>query len=209
MLIEKKVTEFLDELASSAPAPGGGSVAALAAALGAALTAMVAQLTIGKKKYADVEPIMQEISRKAETLRRDTTALIDKDTIAFNAVMTAFAMPKETDEQKQARASAIESATQNATRIPLDVMKLCASAIGLTHTVVTRGNTNALSDGGVGALMLQAACRGAYYNVMINLGGLKDAAFVSAIQSEAQITMKTVDDAALAISQHVGNQFGV
>ncbi|HNC50408.1 MAG TPA: cyclodeaminase/cyclohydrolase family protein, partial [bacterium] len=87
MLIEKRVTEFLDELASSVPAPGGGSVAALAAALGAALTAMVAQLTIGKKKYADVEPIMQEISRKAETLRRDTTALIDKDTIAFNAVM--------------------------------------------------------------------------------------------------------------------------
>lgn len=209
MLIEKKVTEFLDELASSAPAPGGGSVAALAGALGAALTAMVAHLTIGKKKYAEVEPIMQDIRAKAEALRHDATALIDKDTIAFNAVMAAFAMPKESDEQKQKRASAIESATQDATRIPLDVMKLCATAISLTHTVVTRGNTNALSDGGVGGLMLQAACRGAYYNVMINLGGLKDAHFIAAIKSEAEAVIKTVEDTAHKISQHVGMQFGV
>src|SRR5512140_1451810 len=147
----KTMNAFLDELASSSPAPGGGSVAALAGALGAALTSMVCNLTIGKKKYADVEDDMKKIIVQSEDLRRRFTELIERDTHAFNKVMEAFGLPKETDPQKALRNAAVREATKEATLVPLEVMKHCIDALALAQEVASRGNANSISDAGVGA----------------------------------------------------------
>lgn len=192
-LVSKTVSDFLDELASSSPAPGGGSVSALAGALGMALISMVCHLTIGKKKYANVEADMKNIMEVSEKLRRDVTALIDKDTEAFNLVMKAFALPKESDSEKLKRADAIEQATQQATLVPLEVMRICGQAIRLSDEISSKGNTNALSDAGVSSLMIQSASRGAYYNVQINLSSLKDQEFIAKINQEARSLMNRTD----------------
>jgi formiminotetrahydrofolate cyclodeaminase len=169
---------FLDELASSSPAPGGGSVAALAGALGAALTSMVCNLTIGKKKFADVQAEMKKVLEQSEALRALFTGLIDKDTAAFNKVMEAFGLPKETDPQKALRAAAIGEATKEATLVPLEVMRHCIDALALAQEVASKGNGNSISDAGVSALMLHAACESAALNVRINLNELNDPDFV-------------------------------
>ncbi len=169
---------FLDDLASSSPAPGGGSVAALSGALGAALTAMVCNLTIGKKKYAEVDGDMKKIRAQAEELRSTFTTLIDTDTLAFNKVMEAYGLPKDTEPQKALRSAAIREATKEATLVPLEVMKHCIDALALAQEVASRGNTNSISDAGVSALMLHAACEGAALNVRINLNSLADSDFV-------------------------------
>src|SRR5512140_61974 len=174
----KTMNAFLDELASSSPAPGGGSVAALSGALGAALTSMVCNLTIGKKKYADVEADMRKILAQAEELRTTFTHLIDKDTLAFNKVMEAYSLPKDSEPQKALRGAAIREATKEATLVPLEVMKHCIDALALAQEVASRGNANSISDAGVGALMLHAACEGAALNVRINLNSLADSDFV-------------------------------
>jgi formiminotetrahydrofolate cyclodeaminase len=191
MLTKKTLSAFLDELASSSPAPGGGSVAALSGALGAALSAMVCNLTIGKKKYAGVEGDMKKIKTEAESLRARFTELIDKDTEAFNKVMEAFALPKESDAQKTLRAAAIAAATKEATLVPLEVMKHCIDAMALAQQVASAGNANSASDAGVSALMLHAACEGAALNVKINLGGLQDPEFVGWKRDEVASLLKT------------------
>jgi methenyltetrahydrofolate cyclohydrolase len=168
---------FLDELASSTPAPGGGSVAALSGALGAALTSMVCNLTIGKKKYAEVEPSMKKILVQSEELRETFTSLVDKDTLAFNKVMEAYTLPKDSEPQKALRSAAIREATKEATQVPLEVMKHCIDALALAQEVASRGNTNSISDAGVSAIMLHAACESAALNVRINLNALDDSDF--------------------------------
>jgi formiminotetrahydrofolate cyclodeaminase len=178
MASKQTLRMFLDELASSSPAPGGGSVAALSGALGAALTSMVCNLTIGKKKYADVEADMKKILSQSEELRNTFTALVDKDTFAFNKVMEAFGLPKDTDPQKALRSAAIREATKEATLVPLEVMKHCIDALALAQEVASRGNVNSISDAGVSALMLHAACESAALNVRINLNSLDDSDFV-------------------------------
>ena len=178
MLTTKPLNTFLDELASSSPAPGGGSVAALSAALGMALIAMVCRLTIQKKKYTEVQGLMESTLKRSEELRADFTELIVKDTEAFSAVIEAFAMPKETEVEKQVRSAAIQGATKKASLIPLKVMELCSQALPLAKTVAEKGNVNSLSDAGVAAVMLQAACTGAALNVRINLAALEDNSFV-------------------------------
>jgi formiminotetrahydrofolate cyclodeaminase len=178
MTPKKTLNAFLEELASSSPAPGGGSVAALAGALGAALIAMVCNLTIGKKKYAAVEPEMKKILAQAGQLQERLTTLIDTDTAAFNKVIEAFGLPKETDPQKALRAAAIREATKEATLVPLQVMKQCIDALALARHVAVAGNVNSISDAGVAALMLQAAAESAGLNVQINLNGLNDLEFV-------------------------------
>jgi len=177
MLTTSSVQEFLDQVASNSPAPGGGSVSALAASLGASLTSMVCRLTIGKKKYADVQKEMEEVLKKSEMLRANLTSIIDEDTEAFNKVMAAFGMPKETDEQKNERGDAIQVATKSATLVPLKLLSLCEEAVELARTVVEKGNKNSLSDAGVSLLLLQAAANGASLNVRINLSALEDEKF--------------------------------
>jgi methenyltetrahydrofolate cyclohydrolase len=187
----KTMNTFLDELASSSPAPGGGSVAALAGALGAALTSMVCNLTIGKKKYAEVEDDMKKIVGQSEDLRRVFTELIERDTHAFNKVMEAFALPKETDPQKALRNAAVREATKEATLVPLEVMKHCIDALALAQEVASKGNTNSVSDAGVSAIMLHAACEAAALNVRINLNSLNDPDFVGWKTEEVDSVLNT------------------
>jgi formiminotetrahydrofolate cyclodeaminase len=193
MLIDKPVSSFLDELASNSPAPGGGSVAALAGAIGAALSSMVCSLTIGKKKYLDVQDEMKAVLEQTEQLRKELTQLVDIDTEAFNSVMAAFALPKGTEQEQATRTAAIQEATKGATMVPLSVMRTCEKALVHTKTVAQKGNKNSASDAGVAALMLQAGCAGAALNVRINLGGLTDIAFVQQIAKEAKDIANNVD----------------
>ena len=191
MLATKPMNLFLDELASSSPAPGGGSVAALAGALGAALTSMVCNLTIGKKKYAGVQDDMKNILAQAEDLRTKFTGLIDKDTYAFNKVIEAFSLPKETEPQIALRRAAINGATKEATLIPLEVMKHCIDGMALAQEVAVNGNPNSVSDAGVSALLLHAACEGAALNVKINLNTLADSEFVGWKSDDVESLLKT------------------
>lgn len=186
MASRKTLNAFLDELASSSPAPGGGSVAALSGALGAALTSMVCNLTMGKKKYADVEGDLKKVLEQSEQLRDQFTELIDRDTQAFNKVMEAYALPKDTDPQKALRAAAVRGATKEATLVPLEVMKHCIDALALAQSVASKGNAQSVSDAGVSALMLHAALEGAGLNVRINLRGLDDQEFVGWKVDEVQ-----------------------
>ena len=168
-------TAFLDAVAADTPAPGGGSVAALAGALGAALAAMVGRLTLGKPKYAEVEDEMEPLVAKAERLRQTLTARISEDTAAFEAVMAAYRMPKRTEEEKAERRAAIQAAVTRATEVPLSTAQDAVAALELARTAVTLGNANAITDAGTGAWMARAAVAGAALNVRINAAALDDA----------------------------------
>lgn len=165
---------FLDEVAAATAAPGGGSAAAYAGALGAALAAMVAGLTIGKKKYAEVEAEMQAIRVQAEELRKELTAAVEDDAAAFEAVMGAFKLPKETAEQQKARAAAIHMATINAAHVPLHTVENSVKVMELAAKCAQDGNLNAISDAMSGAALARAALTAAGYNVRINLNSLED-----------------------------------
>jgi formiminotetrahydrofolate cyclodeaminase len=178
MLTQKPVRTFLDELASSAPAPGGGSAAALGAAIGAALVSMVANLTVGKKKYVDVQEDIQRILERSETLRRRCVELLEQDVTAYTKVSEAYRMPRETDEQKEARSAAIQEALKGATSVPMALAEACVQILKLCPETAEKGNLRAVSDVGVGALMAEAALRAAALNVWINLGSIKDQDFV-------------------------------
>ena len=165
---------FLDDLAAATAAPGGGSAAAYAGAMGAALIAMVAGLTMGKKKYAAVEAGMQAIRVQAEELRKELTDAVEDDSAAFEAVMGAIKLPKETDEQQKARAAAIYMATINAAYVPLQTVKNAVKVMELAARCAKDGNLNAISDAVSGAVMAHAALTAAGYNVRINLNSLED-----------------------------------
>jgi formiminotetrahydrofolate cyclodeaminase len=207
MITKRTLAAFLDELASPSPAPGGGSVAALAGALGAALTSMVCNLTIGKKKYAAVEADMKKILNRAEALRAQFTGLVDKDTAAFSKVMEAYGLPNESEPQRALRSVAIAEATKEATLVPLEVMKHCIDALALAQEVAAQGNRNSVSDAGVSAVMLHAACQGAALNVKINLNGLSDAEFVGWKTDEVESLLKTstmmVDETLEMVSEKI------
>ncbi len=178
-LVEMKVNEFVNVLASDAPAPGGGSAAALSGALGISLTNMVAALTIGKAKYKDNEALATEIMEKATALKNEFIDVIDRDTEAFNDVSAVFAMPKETDEEKAARKAAMQAALKGCTKTPMEMMELSLAALELTSSALGKTNTSAASDLGVAALSLKAAVQGAWLNILINVGGINDADFVA------------------------------
>jgi formiminotetrahydrofolate cyclodeaminase len=203
MLVTKTMTEFLDELASNSPAPGGGSVAALAGAVGAALTAMVCRLTIGKKKYAEVQSEMEEVLNAAEQLRAKLAALIDEDTKAFNGVMTAFGLPKESEQEKLARSVSIQEATRVAALVPLKVMEYSEQGLALSLRVAEKGNVNSISDAGVSALMLEAACKSAALNVRINIATLQDEEFVKKTTQEVDSILLNVDRTARQVLARV------
>ena len=173
-LAELKTAEFVDLLASDAPAPGGGSAAALEGALGAALTAMVCGLTVGKKKYAEFEELAQSAQTKALDLKARFVDVMDRDTEAFNVVSAAFGMPKATDEEKAARSAAIQEGLKGCTKTPFEMMELAVETLELTASILGKSNDSAASDLGVSALSLRAAIQGAWLNVLINIGSLKN-----------------------------------
>ena len=174
MLVEKKVNNFLNELASSSPTPGGGSVSALAGAVGAALLSMVGNLTIRKKKYQSVEDDFKKIISSSEKLRFELSELIDEDVKVFNEFMAVYKMPKETENEKKVRSEKIQEALFLAAEVPLKVGFKCLEILILSGEVAEKGNVNVVSDAGVAALMAEAALDGALLNVKINLKMIKD-----------------------------------
>jgi glutamate formiminotransferase/formiminotetrahydrofolate cyclodeaminase len=165
---------FLEALASPEPTPGGGSAAAYSCAAGAALVAMVARLTIGRKKYAAADEQMRAVLAKAEALGQEMQTAVIQDTAAFDALMAAYRLPKETEQQQNQRSQSVEQATLEAARVPLLVARKAAEVLEIALQVTALGNLNAISDGATGAAMARAALAGAGYNVRINVPGLKD-----------------------------------
>ncbi len=174
MLIDKKVSNFLDELASNSTTPGGGSVAALAGALGAGLISMVGNLTVGKKKYEDVEGDIKKIISSSEKLRYELSQLIEEDVKVFNNFMATYKMPKETEDKKKIRAEKIQESLIKAAKVPLRVAYKCLDILSLSKEVAEKGNINVVSDAGVAVLMAEAALESAILNVKINLRMIKD-----------------------------------
>ncbi len=190
MYISKPMSQFLDDLASSAPAPGGGSVAALSGSLAAALISMVCNLTIGKEKYKDVEADVKGILERSETLRRELTELMDADTQLYGKVVAAYRLPRNTDEEKAARVAAIDVALKEACGVPMQIAQRCAALVELCVPGAAKGNVGAISDIGVAVLMAEAGLVSASLNVNINLGQIKDAAFVKKAAAELSGYMK-------------------
>mgnify|MGYP000857502678 CR=1 FL=1 len=176
-LVDLTLAEFNDALASGEAAPGGGSAAALAGALGAALAAMVGRLTLGRAQYAEHQDAMTDIVARADALRSELLAQIDADTVAYTQVMEAYRLPKADAEEKAARTAAIQAALCHAADIPLATARACVSVLELAVTACRHGNRNASSDGVVAALIAQASLEGAARNVRINLTSIKDATY--------------------------------
>lgn len=201
-LVEMTVTDFADELASDSPAPGGGSVAALAGSLAAALVNMVGVLTHDKKGYETVKLEIESLSLEAKTLKENLLRLVDEDTESFNQVMTAMRLPKKTEEQKTSRDAAILNATKESAAVPLRVMETCLAVIKLSARMAVIGNQNSLSDAGVAILMARAGLEGAAMNVLINLQGLEDQTFTQNMQkkvSDLRIEMTRIADEILNV----------
>jgi glutamate formiminotransferase/formiminotetrahydrofolate cyclodeaminase len=186
LLTGMRIDGFTDLLSTDAPAPGGGSVAALCGALSAALSSMVGALTHGKKGYEESFGAMEMAGIDGQRLKEQFLTDVDRDTAAFNRVMEAMRLPKKTDEDKATRAAAIEEATKGATLVPLEVLRRTLEAAELARIVVEKGNRNSISDAGVAALAARTAAEGAYLNVLINLSGIEDASFKKETLSEAE-----------------------
>lgn len=193
-LASLSVKGFLSELASKSPAPGGGSVAALSGALGTALSSMVCNLTIGKEQYTEMQDEIKEALAKSEKLRKELTILIDEDTDAFNDVIKAFKMPKETDEQKKERSKAIQKGYQTAAQVPLNTAQTCNEILDIAKILAEKGNRNSITDAAVSALMAKAGVDAAVLNVKINLGSIKDEDFVDTISAELDELQKRTAD---------------
>lgn len=185
MLVDLKVTDFLNKVAGSDPVPGGGSVAALNGAIASALAAMVAGLTIGKKGYEDTAEIMKHIQTLALTQKTGFVADIDRDSETYNKVFDCFKLPKNTDEEKNIRSAAIQEATKFAALVPMQVARNAYELMGIIADVAKLGNRNAVTDACVAMMSARSAVLGALMNVRINLGSLKDRTFVEQLQSEA------------------------
>lgn len=178
---------FLEQTASAAPAPGGGSIAALNGAGAAALIAMVAHLTIGKEKYRDVQPLMERTAARAEALRVQFLDLIDQDSEAFPRIIAAYKLPKETEDEKAVRSGAIQEATKAAALVPFKIGELACELFSLAEIVIDQGNKGAVTDGAIAVINARAAVRTAFLNVKINLGSLKDQKFAAEMQKKMAV----------------------
>ncbi|MDF2571179.1 MAG: fchA 1 [Sporomusa sp.] len=190
MLIQMKITDFLEELGSNSPAPGGGSISALAGALGGSLTAMVCRLTVDNSKYAEVQSEVEAILAEVDQLSGRLAECVDADTEAFNKVMAAYKLPKAAESEKAARSEAIQEAMVYATNLPLDVASCCLKVLSMAVRVLTIGNSNAASDAAVAGLMAHAGLHGALYNVKINLSSIKEQGYQNDIQSKIALIVK-------------------
>ena len=186
-LADMTVAQFVDTVASDAPAPGGGSVAALAGSIGAALTAMVGNLTQGRKKYAQYAEFAAQVEAKGNELKARLLDVMDRDTEAFMLVSDAFSMPKATDEEKAARSAAIQAGLKGCTKTPMEMMELMDEAVALAASLLEVGfNDTAASDLGVAFLSLKAGIQGAWLNVLINIGSLKDKEFAAEYRAKGE-----------------------
>jgi len=186
LLADHKIIEYLDKAAAGTAVPGGGSVAALNAALAAGLTEMVANLTIGKKGYEAVEDEMKTIAEEASQLRTKLTAAIDQDADAYTEVMAAYKLPKATDEEITVRKQKIQEAIKHAALVPLAVARHALAVIELAGQAIRKGNKNAASDGAVAAMNARTGALAAIYNVKINLGSINDDSFADKLAKEVR-----------------------
>ncbi|WP_045223774.1 methenyltetrahydrofolate cyclohydrolase [Methyloterricola oryzae] len=206
MINDTSIQHFLDELASKAPTPGGGSAAAIIGAMGAGLVSMVCNLTLGKKGYEAVEADMRATLDASESLRARLSDTVRADVEAFDRVMGAYRLPKETDADKQARSEAIQAALKAATDVPLACAKDCAELIQLSRTAAEKGNRNVISDAGVAVLAAYAALKSAALNVYVNTSGIKDEAFAQERISELNAILTGAEVSTEEIYQEVKNK---
>lgn len=193
-LVDLSITAFIEELASDSPAPGGGSVAALAGSLSAALASMVGGLTVTKEKLRDRWEALTPVQVEGLALSKRFLALIDEDTESFNVLMAAFKLPKESDEEKSARSAAIQEATKGTTEVPFKTCACCLDAVKFAFVAADQGNPNAVTDAGTAAQMARAGAISAVYNVRVNLLGIKDEAYVSEMNAKVKALVAQVNE---------------
>lgn len=200
-LKDLSVEAFADVTASDAPAPGGGSVAAVAGSLAAALAEMVANLTIGKKGYEEQEAEMKRLAAEGALIRETLIADIRRDSDSFNAFMDAMAMPKDTEEQQAARRSKMQECLKAAAEVPLSAAETACKIFPIAEAVVKSGNKNAVTDGLVSALLARSAVLGALLNVRINLASIRDEAFVAAMRARVTELERTAQESEKKVLQ--------
>ncbi len=183
---DQTVQQFIDELASPSPAPGGGTAAALSGALSAALISMVCQLTIGRKNYENVSAELEAILARAQARRRTLIELMEADAAAYDAVIATYKLPKETEQDKAARTAATQEALKRAAEVPFQIAGACADLLDMVLPVAAKGNKNAASDAGSAALLAEAGLRAALLNVQINLSAIKDEAYVQGMRARIE-----------------------
>jgi formiminotetrahydrofolate cyclodeaminase len=193
--LQLSVREFGERLASNAPTPGGGSAAALGGALGAGLVSMVCNFTVGREKYAAVEEEMQAVLRRSEELRLQLEQAVEDDVAAYGGYSEAAKLPRETDEQRAARATALDAALRESTLVPLGVAERCAELLELALRAAELGNPFLISDAAVGAEMAAAARASAELNVRLNVGGIDDASFADGVRSRLEAVRARAGDA--------------
>ncbi len=192
MYIDQPLQHFMDKLASKSPEPGGGSVAALTGSLGAALVSMVANLTLGKEKYKDVQPQIEALLKESEKLRAEMQELIQKDTEVYGALSEVYKMPKNTDAEKAARASKMQDALKKACQVPFEIGLKSLEVAKLAQSAADIGNVGAVSDAGVAVLLARACAQSAALNVKININSIKDEAFNKKTWMSTQDVLKQV-----------------
>lgn len=198
LFIEKSLKQYALDTKSSDPTPGGGSVSAYVGTLGSALTSMVGGLTFSKKNYeelpAEVRTEMEANSKELDGLLEDLASIVDEDTTAFDKVMIAFKMPKESDEEKKARTAAIQEGYKEALEVPLTCAEKCYRVMELQGVFAQHGNVNAITDIGVGTLLAYSGLEGALLNVTINLGSIKDEAYKNEIAAKVDSLLKAAKE---------------
>ena len=182
--------EFVEVLASKAPVPGGGGASALVGAVGTALGNMVGSLTVGKKKYADVEEEMWELKGKADALQKELLALIERDAEVFEPLSKAYGMPRETEEEKAEKARVMEIVLKDACSVPMEIMEKCCEALDIIKEFAAKGSTLAISDAGVGAVFCKAALQGASLNVYINTKSMKNREYAEELNTKADAMLE-------------------
>lgn len=192
MYIDQPIRHFMDKLAGKSPEPGGGSVAALTGALSAGLVSMVGSLTLGKEKYKDVQPQIEQLLKESEKLRTEMQDLIQKDTEAYGALSAVYKMPKNTDEEKAARTTKMQEALKIACQVPFEIGLKSLEVAKLAERAADIGNVGAVSDAGVAVLLAQACAQSAALNVKINVNSIKDAAYNENTWSRMQAVLTEV-----------------
>jgi formiminotetrahydrofolate cyclodeaminase len=200
---DQTLAYFLDELASKSATPGGGSAAALMGAQAAALVGMVCNLTIGKPKFAEVEAELQEVLGKAEALRNQLTGFIQLDIDVFNKLMSKYALPKGTEEEKTTRSEAIQTVLKEATDVPMQCVHACAEVIQLAKVAADKGNPNVVSDAGAALMSAHGALKTSALNVLINVGSLKDKNFADDRLAELERAIKGIEEEVAQIYQDI------
>ncbi len=208
MYIDQPLRHFMDKLASKSPEPGGGSVAALVGALGAALVSMVSNLTLGKEKYKDVQPRIEQLLRESEKLRAELQDLIQKDTEAYGALSVVYKMPKTTDAEKAARTAKMQEALKEACRVPFEIGMKSLDIARLAERAADIGNTAAVSDAGVAVLLAQACAQSAALNVKINVNSIKDDAYNKETWTKMRDVLRQVADLEKSVMETTYKKMG-